>query len=800
MSRRHERARSTPKWFRSLNLLEIFALFLTALPLLADATDQILLLDVQINGHPIDKVGEFLLRGGALLAQRDELHDLGLRVQLALRPRNTVPSGAANLVDLSTLPGVIWRLDMQTQTLYITVDNDRLLPTALLPDESQPKPVRRISESATGVTLDYDLIGTRAAGKLGETGSLDFVAFSPKGVVSSDWLGYGGAMKSGSGANKAIRLDSAYSFADVNTLRRYTVGDFITGGLSWTRPIRLTGAQLRSDFTMRPDLVTFPMPSISGSAAVPSTVQVLADGNLVASRQIDAGPFQIPQLPVISGAGTISMTVTNALGQQVTISQPFYASSSLLAPKLQTFAIQTGLVRRNWGVISDDYGKLAGTAVYRRGLTPKLTVEASTEATSGTFLAGAGGVYQVGTLGVANLALAGRSGPGGGGALLSLGAQRIGRVFSLGASTTLATRNFKDVATINGDPFPRKQINASTGLSSRHLGSIAVAYGEIDRETATNSVKLYVVQPDHTQILSASYSIQLGRRFSIYATEFQNLIQHGTGGLQVGLTIPFGGRSSASASVTSDGSWQLQAQQPAALIGQWGYQAYLSAGGGNGTHTFAQEQYKAPWALMTAGVDRNQGQTTLRLETQGAFSFVDGALFSSNTIYDSFAIVDTNGLSRVHVLQENRPAGSTNSTGRLLVPDLRSFDINRIAIDPADIPQDSSVDVTTREVRPRDRSGVIVKFRVKVSHGALLRLVDSEGLPIPIGSDATLKATGIIVPVGYDGNAYLEDLSPVNEVVVELPSGHHCSAIFSYRPVSGEIPLIGPVVCREKTR
>jgi len=82
---------------------------------------------------------------------------------------------------------------------------------------------------------------------------------------------------------------------------------------------------------MRPDLITFPLPTVSGSAAAPSTVDVLADGNLIVSSQTGAGPFEIPQLPVISGAGTISMTVTNTLGQQVTLTQPFYASSTLLA-------------------------------------------------------------------------------------------------------------------------------------------------------------------------------------------------------------------------------------------------------------------------------------------------------------------------------------------------------------------------------------------------------------------------------------------------------------------------------------
>ena len=142
--------------------------------------------------------------------------------------------------------------------------------------------------------------------------------------------------------------------------------------------------------------------------AVPSTVQVLTDGNVAATSEVNSGPFQVPQLPVVSGAGTISMTVTNTLGQQVTVTQPFYASSSLLAPGLQTFALQAGPVRRNWGTVSNDYGKIAGAGIYRRGLTSKFTIEANVEGTPGTMLAGAGGVQQIGHLGVVNFAAVGQ--------------------------------------------------------------------------------------------------------------------------------------------------------------------------------------------------------------------------------------------------------------------------------------------------------------------------------------------------------------------------------------------------------
>ena len=108
----------------------------------------------------------------------------------------------------------------------------------------------------------------------------------------------------GAGTYAAIRLDSTYVYSDPDTLRRYRLGDFITGGLGWTRPVRLGGVQVNSDFSMRPDLVTFPLPSVEGSVAVPSTVDVLVNSTRLLSRQVQPGPFQIPQLPVITGAGS----------------------------------------------------------------------------------------------------------------------------------------------------------------------------------------------------------------------------------------------------------------------------------------------------------------------------------------------------------------------------------------------------------------------------------------------------------------------------------------------------------------
>jgi outer membrane usher protein len=80
----------------------------------------------------------------------------------------------------------------------------------------------------------------------------------------------------------------------------------------------------------------------------------------------------------------------------------------------------------------------------------------------------------------------------------------------------------------------------------------------------------------------------------------------------------------------------------------------------------------------------------------------------------------------------------------------------------------------------------------------LLRLVDEAGVPLSVGSTATLRATGVTVPVGYDGDAYLEDLSSHNEVTAERADGRHCIVAFDYQSVPGEIPTIGPLRCQEQ--
>ncbi len=97
-------------------------------------------------------------------------------------------------------------------------------------------------------------------------------------------------------------------------------------------------------------------------------------------------------------------------------------------------------------------------------------------------------------------------------------------------------------------------------------------------------------------------------------------------------------------------------------------------------------------------------------------------------------------------------------------------------------------------VRPHNGSGIIVDLPVKRVHAAVVRLYDNMDKPVAIGSTVQ-TGDGAAQTVGYDGEAFLQNLQSDNRLNVTRPDGSKCTADIHYQPVAGDIPIIGPVLC-----
>ena len=126
----------------------------------------------------------------------------------------------------------------------------------------------------------------------------------------------------------------------------------------------------------------------------------------------------------------------------------------------------------------------------------------------------------------------------------------------------------------------------------------------------------------------------------------------------------------------------------------------------------------------------------------GAIAVAGGGVFATNRIDDAFAVVDV-GAPNVEVRSRNNVVGHTNSSGRLIVPDLNSWDPNQIDIDPQNLPVDAAVRDTRTVVVPANSGGVVVDFQVKeAAAAALVGLTDASGKPLTAGLLGRIDGVG----------------------------------------------------------
>lgn len=259
-------------------------------------------------------------------------------------------------------------------------------------------------------------------------------------------------------------------------------------------------------------------------------------------------------------------------------------------------------------------------------------------------------------------------------------------------------------------------------------------------------------------------------------------------GVFAGISIPLGTRLHASAGVSHDprglsvDGELYRSERPE--IGSFAWRVRVSEGAES--RYSAEASYRAPFARLAGSVEQSGDAFRATAQADGAIILAGGGVFASGRIDDAFAIVDA-GAPDVGVLYENQPIGVTGPGGKLLVPRLRSYQRNRIEIDPTNLPIDARIDEVSKVTVPADRAGTVVRFAVDAEpESALVTFTDERGAPLPVGSMVRFADRPEMFVVGYDGQAWLSGLTPANRAVVELPDNGSCIAEFAYTARKGE--------------
>jgi len=767
-------------------------------------------LQVFVNGRNRNVIAEFRRApDGAFYARPSELKDSGILAPASFSDKE---------IALDSIPGLRFRYDEVGQAIYFDAPESLVAPNVYSATSQQRSIVP--ARSDFGAALNYDVYSTTGqwtplGGWLapGQSLTVDGRIFSPLGVLRQTAIAGATEFQ----PTSRIRLESSWEYQDETHDLTGRVGDTITSGLAWTRPIRIGGAQLSHDYSTRPDLVTGATPTINGSAAVPTAVDVFVNNIKVFSQSVESGPFQIENLPTVGG-GLATVTTVDASGRPVSVTLPFFANPDALRPGVFEFSGEAGYPRLNYAVDSFDYGHtLVANATARYGVNNYVTVAGHGEGGAGLINVGAGALFNVFDRASFDAALAGSKSPGGNGLQVAMSAQTafLGLIFQ--ASTQRSFGRYADLAYVTAPsaglqlqpgliaPTYKQFYLSTSSAPPRALDSVTVGVPNVFGRATMNVSFVNVEQMSGTKsrVASAGASANFPHNVSVSANAYVDLLNHRNAGVFAGLNIQLGGALYASVQTGVQGgaftTYAESGSAPSQDVGDYGWRVFDAEGANR--YSGASGTYMSPVGRAVVQATRfgsgNSSVSGGTAEFAGSLAVVGNAVAAGPVTGDAFAVVNA-GAPGVVVTQDNRPVGRTGLLGTLMVPDLRPFQDNKIGIDPTTLPANAVSQETELILRPRFGSGVLADYAVQADpRDAEVILVDAAGKPIAAGASAQLQGHGVRQAVGYDGRVYFTALSGRNVVEVGLKTGA-CAAEFDYapRPSGGPRPTIGPVTCR----
>ncbi len=269
------------------------------------------------------------------------------------------------------------------------------------------------------------------------------------------------------------------------------------------------------------------------------------------------------------------------------------------------------------------------------------------------------------------------------------------------------------------------------------------------------------------KLVSLNYGTQLGKRLSLNVSLLTTLSEPKSNSMMFFLTTPFndrGGSAMLSANAQKGGVDQptLQVQQSALGNGDVGYRGMWV--GGNAPRQEAGVNLRTQKANYNAEASHVTAATSYRVGIQGALATLDGQVYASQRINQSFGVVHIPGYSDVKVLSNNQIVGQTNANGDVLLPDLYSYQTNFVDIDSLALPLDAQLASSKAILTPYYRSGVSTAFEIKRSRSAVLSLKLEDGQPAPVGMEVTVGGVAETFTVGMRGEVFVTDLQGTNKI------------------------------------
>lgn len=791
----------------------LFLLLASAHPVIAEEqpAGERAILEVIVNGY---NEGQQFLR---VTEDGDVLLPPSLLEDLRLRPELWAGQGGEQISLRSLTPKLQFSLDQNSAMLNLAVPSEWFKPQIIssrqeyaVSEASQKKALHPLPWAGF---LNYNI---QADFSEQEDGLTNLTLPWELGINYGQWFAqstFSSRYDVEEQEQQTVRQNTSLLWDDPDTMRSLTLGDFNPpysmlggggnfAGISWRKNFSLD-----RNFRYDSDL------SLTTEIDSPTHAQLYSSGRQVKEWDLLPGMVNFEDISSYVG-GDAELVLTDAFGRERRLSVPSFTSQQVLKKGVHEYAYSLGWQRENLGQESNDYGDPAVLGFHRYGFGETWTGGAAFAVTEDSF---AGGPMLAALLGG----------------------------FSQLETGFLVSRSNDDEFGYTGTArysFRYKQFNAYTGLTGfsreyvnvpersyvndssedekedsenklRYQGSLNLSYSDTDWGSLSLGYAENVSWND-----DSSRSLSLTYRKSLFSGLHLTLgVKHD---LEEGdsdsiyLTLQFSPETGSNSRSWYDSlnaesryhetdGWEntasLQKTYPRGA--GYGYTANLSRKEDEVSGD-VRGQYKNAHGIYTAAARYSENSSSSgSLSAAGSLALINKGIYHGRPITDSFAVVQVEGLDEVAVENGSSLTGTAGNDSSLLVPDLSSYNKNRLSIATLNLPLNYNAAVLEQDVEVQQRSGSLVEFqftKFSAVEGELYLLSEGgkkdkveEALPIELIVNGE-KREGF---TGRDGYFYLENI-PVGEHDLRVRrAGGDCIAKINVPDSEKIVVNIGQLSC-----
>jgi outer membrane usher protein len=759
---------------------------------------RVLPLEVTINGTPAGQ-WVFIERDGILFATDETFEEWRVNRRTTAQ---AIDYRNEKWFSLASVPGYQQgNINFATNTVALEFAGQSFSATRITTDTTK-RPVLSMPELSA--FLNYDInanhVATKDIANSTNVGALLELGVSgPQGVFTSSHVAKDLTHTSATNERKFVRLESTFNknFTDSNTSLR--IGDSSTRSGISGRSVYFGGLQIGRNFALSPGFTTQPMPLVSGTSSAPSTVELYVNDVLRQTSKVPTGPFVIDNFPVISAAGDARVVVRDVLGRETVLTVPFFAHADLLEEGLSDWSAELGAVRKNFGTASNEYGERFASGLYRFGLNKKLTLEANSQIGTEHKAVGLGASFALPAqlLGRAGATVSDTAGLGTGHQWL-LGVEQVNLTDGFTLRAQGASRNYRTLGDTTSTNTTQQQLSASyrREINKDHAFGLGLAH-----------VKTY--DNGNVATASANYTWRLESRSAITfnasrAITDNNLLASSTGNRNItrigfSWSIPLDGQINVNTNVIhQNGNTDAYAAASKNLSADTGV-GWRVLGGTREGDAFSEGglYYQGTKGLVTADVAVAQKQQAMRVGAQGGVVLIDGKVFPSRTVTESYALVHVPGYADVGVGFHGDRLNNTDAQGYALVTRLTPFVNNNIRLNAEELPIGAEIESIEQSVVPPQRSGVKVVFPVRSGQAALLKIVFDDGEAAPAGAVIKIEGDKQEFYVARRGEAFVTGLQATNNMTLSWKDTQCTVSLTVPQSTSkDEIVRVGPISCK----